>query len=87
MVHDPLFEPGELAALGLEPYAGGRVDAAVLQADHPEYGDFTPADLPGVRTVLDGRGVLDPARWPEVTVVRLGGGDALRRSDPSSGRR
>ncbi len=85
VVHDPLFEPGELAALGLEPYAGGRVDAAVLQADHAEYRGFAPADLPGVRTVLDGRGVLDPARWPEVTVVRLGGGDALARSPRSNG--
>ena len=40
---------GELASLGLEPYRDGlRVDAAVLQADHAEYGSFTPADLPGV---------------------------------------
>jgi nucleotide sugar dehydrogenase len=75
VVHDPLFTPGELASLGLEPYRDGlRVGAAVLQADHPEYSRFTPADLPGVTVVLDGRGVLDPGRWPGVTVVTLGSG-------------
>jgi nucleotide sugar dehydrogenase len=74
-VHDPLFTAGELAALGLEPYRRGlRVDAAVLQADHAEYERFSPEDLPGVTILLDGRGVLDPGRWPGVTVVRLGGG-------------
>jgi nucleotide sugar dehydrogenase len=77
VVHDPLFTPGELAALGLEPHcAGQRVDAAVLQADHEEYLGFSPPDLPGVRVLLDGRGVLDPSRWPGVAVVRLGGGVA-----------
>jgi UDP-N-acetyl-D-mannosaminuronate dehydrogenase len=72
-VHDPLFTAAELAALGLEPYRDGvRVDAAVLQADHQEYRGFTPADLPGVSVLLDGRGVLDPGRWPGVTVLALG---------------
>jgi UDP-N-acetyl-D-mannosaminuronate dehydrogenase len=74
VVHDPLFTPGELAALGLEPYAGQAVDAAVLQADHDEYRRFAPEDLPGVTVLLDGRGVLDAARWPGVTVLTLGGG-------------
>jgi nucleotide sugar dehydrogenase len=74
LVHDPLFTAWELAALGLEPYDGRRVDAAVLQADHDEYRGFTPADLPGATVLLDGRGVLDPARWPGVTVLSLGGG-------------
>jgi nucleotide sugar dehydrogenase len=84
VVHDPLFTPAELAALGLEPYRDGqRVDGAVLQADHAEYLDYSPADLPGVRVVLDGRGVLDPERWPAVTVVRLGGGGVP--SGPSTG--
>jgi nucleotide sugar dehydrogenase len=74
-VHDPLFTAGELAALGLEPYRPGlRVDAAILQADHEEYRSFSPADLPGVRVLLDGRGVVNPVRWPGVTVVSVGGG-------------
>jgi UDP-N-acetyl-D-mannosaminuronate dehydrogenase len=88
VVHDPLFSPAELSALGLEPYrAGQAVDAAVLQTDHVEYRGYTPADLPGVRVVLDGRGVLDPDRWPEVTVIRLGGGGVPPGSGPLPGRR
>ena len=43
---------------------------------------FTPADLPGVTVVLDGRGVLDAARWPGVTVVRLGAGDVHGHRGP-----
>ena len=82
-VHDPLFTPAELAALGLEPYREGlRCDAAVLQADHREYRGFTPADLPGVTVLLDGRGVLDPARWPGITVISLGRSHA--RADRSA---
>jgi nucleotide sugar dehydrogenase len=86
LVHDPLLGPGELAALGLEPYGDGRrVDAAVLQADHAEYGGFGPGDLPGITVLLDGRGVLDPDRWPGVTVVRLGGGGPDHRPSGRTG--
>jgi nucleotide sugar dehydrogenase len=73
LVEDPLLTADELSALGLEPYpAGTAVDAAVLQADHAEYQEWTPSDLPGVTVVLDGRGVLDPAQWPGVSVVGVG---------------
>lgn len=58
---DPLYEDGELAALGFEPWDGEPIDAAILQADHPEYRGLTAADLPGARAVLDGRAVLDLA--------------------------
>ncbi len=79
LVQDPLFGPDELVALGFEPYRAGQdVDAAVLQTDHDEYRRFSPGDLPGVRTVLDGRGMLDAADWPGVTVVSLGGGATYR---------
>ena len=40
-----------------------RSTGAILQADHAEYRDLGPADLPGARAVVDGRGVLDPARF------------------------
>jgi nucleotide sugar dehydrogenase len=80
LVHDPLFTPAELAALGLEPYRDGQhADAAILQADHEEYRDLTPSALPGVTVVLDGRGMLSTARWPGVAIVRLGAGDVVRR--------
>ncbi len=60
---DPLYDAGELAALGFSAWTGEPVDLAVLQADHPEYAALGPADLPGVRVVVDGRGVLDPAAF------------------------
>jgi UDP-N-acetyl-D-mannosaminuronate dehydrogenase len=75
LVHDPLYSAEELAALGLRPYrAGTAVDAAVLQADHREYRSFSPAELPGVRVVLDGRGMLAPEEWPGVRIVTIGRG-------------
>ncbi|MBW0101549.1 nucleotide sugar dehydrogenase [Pseudonocardia sp. KRD291] len=75
LVHDPLYTPLELDGLGLRAYRrGDPVVAAVLQADHREYRSWTPADLPGVRVVLDGRHALDPARWPGVEMLSLGGG-------------
>jgi UDP-N-acetyl-D-mannosaminuronate dehydrogenase len=68
VVHDPMYTADELAALGLKAYEpGSPVDAAVLQADHAEYRDLRPADLPGVRVLVDGRSVTDPADWAGVT--------------------
>ncbi len=73
LVHDPLFSSDELRALGLEPYpAGSAVDAAILQADHAEYRGWTPADLPGVRVLVDGRNLTEPAAWPGVQRLVIG---------------
>jgi UDP-N-acetyl-D-glucosamine dehydrogenase len=75
---DPLYDAGELAALGYAPWDGGPVDVAIVQADHEAYRALTPADLPGARRVVDGRWVLDPAPFAAagVEVVALGRGDA-----------
>jgi len=68
LVHDPMFTADELADLGLTAYqAGSTVDAAVLQADHAEYRDLRPDDLPGIRVLVDGRNFTDPANWAGVT--------------------
>ncbi len=73
VVHDPLYDDGELRALGLEPYAyGNPVDVAVVQTDHAEYAQIGPDDLPGVRLVVDGRRVTDAARWAGTPRVVLG---------------
>jgi nucleotide sugar dehydrogenase len=92
VVHDPLYSPTELLALGLDPYLPCcRADAAVVQTDHIEYARMGPADLPHVRVVLDGRDVLDPALWAGTTVIRLGRGggtgtapDGSRNHGPTS---
>lgn len=66
---DPLYDAGELAALGFEPWDGAPIDAAVVQADHATYLDLTPSDVPGARAIVDGRGVLDPAAFARAGVV------------------
>lgn len=77
VVHDPMFTDEELAGYGFDSYhTGDPVDVAILQADHPEYANLTPADLPDVQVVVDGRGVLDPAVWNSVKFFRLGNGEA-----------
>ncbi|WP_341359217.1 nucleotide sugar dehydrogenase [Georgenia sp. M64] len=74
-VHDPMYSDDELAAHGWEPYhLGENVDLAIVQADHPEYAALTPADLPGVRLLFDGRGVTDAARWIGTPRLVIGGG-------------
>ena len=59
LVSDPLYSDDELSALGLTPWDREPIDAAIVQADHAEYAQLSAADLPGVRVVLDGRGILD----------------------------
>ncbi|ROT33154.1 nucleotide sugar dehydrogenase [Micromonospora sp. HM5-17] len=72
-VSDPMYTAGELTALGLPAYADEPVTAAVVQADHAEYRTLGSADLPTVRVLVDGRRVTDPARWPGVRRVLIGG--------------
>lgn len=73
---DPLYSDDELRALGFEPWDGNGTGGAILQADHAAYTGMSPADLPGVRAIVDGRGLLDPARFVPVGVAfrRIGGG-------------
>lgn len=75
---DPLYDAAELRDLGFEPWDGGPIHGAILQADHEAYAALGPLDLPGVRAVVDGRGVLDPAllQAAGVAVRRIGGGGA-----------
>ena len=73
LVHDPLYRDDELVALGLSPYRiGDHVDAAIVQADHAQYRTLTPAELPGIRTLLDGRRLTDPELWRDITHAVIG---------------
>jgi nucleotide sugar dehydrogenase len=73
VVHDPMYSDDELVKLGFTPYhLGEPVDAVVIQADHAEYSSLTPADLPGVRTLVDGRRVTRAEDWPGVTHRTVG---------------
>ena len=78
-VHDPMYTDDELAALGLSPHhLGEPADAAVIQADHVGYASLGPADLPGVRTLVDGRGITDPQRWDDLAYAVVGRGTIRR---------
>ena len=74
LVSDPLYSDDELASLGLTAWDGGPIDAAIVQADHAEYAQLGAADLPGARVVLDGRAILDAARFAAagIAVERIG---------------
>ncbi len=66
-VSDPMYGPEELQALHLSPHEQGEpVDAVVIQADHAAYRDLSADDLPGVKVLVDGRRITDPARFPGV---------------------
>ncbi|QEC46738.1 nucleotide sugar dehydrogenase [Baekduia soli] len=80
---DPLYDDGDLTALGFAPWDGGPVHAAVVQADHSAYAQLSAADLPGVTVVVDGRGILDAARFEGVPVRRIGRPEGAGR-DPGS---
>ena len=72
-VHDPLYTDLELEALGFDAYRlGDPIDAAVVQADHAEYRELGPTDLPGVRTFIDGRRVSSAQHWPGVEYRVIG---------------
>jgi hypothetical protein len=38
-----------------------------VQADHAQYRGLAPDDVPGVRTLVDGRRVTDATAWAGVT--------------------
>lgn len=78
-VSDPLYDADELAALGLPAWDGAAVDGLIVQTDHVEYRALTPDATPGVRAVVDGRGVLDVDAWRAAGVpVRRIGRDGAR---------
>jgi UDP-N-acetyl-D-mannosaminuronic acid dehydrogenase len=74
LASDPLYTAQELAELGFHPWAGEPVDAAIIQADHPQYATLIPDDLPGAQAIIDGRAILHEQPWlaAGIPVVRLG---------------
>lgn len=71
VVHDPMYTDDELRDEGFEPYHfGEHADAAILQADHPEYANISDDTLPGVSVLLDGRNFVKSSS--SMKVVPLG---------------
>jgi nucleotide sugar dehydrogenase len=75
-VHDPMYTDAELVAYGFTPFhLGDKTDAAVVQANHPEYHNLKAEDLSGVRTVIDGRKILKSGQLRNVNLIFLGAAD------------
>ena len=78
LVHDPLYTDEELAKLGFAAYhVGEPADVAVVQTDHADYRTLAPADLPGVRLLVDGRHVSDGTLWAGTPRIVLGAGSSV----------
>ena len=72
-MHDPLYTDEELRGLGFEPYEiGEEVDLAILQTDHADYRELAPAQLPGVKLLVDGRAATDAERWTGTPRIVVG---------------
>ena len=74
VVHAGDRAPGRIGHRRERGGVGDPVDAAILQADHPEYAELTPADLPGIAVLVDGRNATRPANWAGVTRLVVGKG-------------
>lgn len=63
-VQDPMYTDDELGYYGFKSYHfGEEVDAAIVQADHKEYRQLSESDMPGLKTILDGRGITSEENW------------------------
>ena len=73
LVHDPMYTDDELKKYGFTPYHyGDSLDAAVIQADHKEYAELSSANLPGIKTLLDGRGITKANNWSDIKYHVIG---------------
>lgn len=73
LVHDPMYSDAELAHYGFDAYHYGEsVDAAIVQTDHAEYRELMSTQMPGVKTILDGRGITNENNWQGVRYHVLG---------------
>ena len=73
LVNDPMYTRAEIEALGFENYEFGEpVDAIVVQADHEEYTRIGATNLPGARTIVDGRDVTNQALRDAIPTYVIG---------------
>lgn len=73
VVHDPMYTDEELTKLGFTPYhLGEAADAVIVQADHSEYRSLSEADIPGAKTIVDGRRVINPVLAELIPTFVLG---------------
>lgn len=73
VVNDPMYTQAEIEALGFANYEfGSQVDAVIVQANHVEYKKVTAENLPGAKTIVDGRGVTSRALRDSIPTFVIG---------------
>lgn len=73
LVQDPMYTSTELTALGLEPYElNCDISSAIVHTDHQFFKNLTIKDIPGIRTIFDGRNILKKENFPGVNLIQLG---------------
>lgn len=81
VVHDPLFGADELEHMGFEVFElGEEADGAIIQTDHVQYSLLSGKDLPRVKVIYDGRRLIDPANFPNATILVIGGGSPTSKT-------
>ncbi|MBV7364125.1 nucleotide sugar dehydrogenase [Actinomycetaceae bacterium TAE3-ERU4] len=72
-VHDPMYTSQELEGYGFSAHVlGDEVDVVIVQTDHGEYRDLTPAQFPGIRLLADGRRVTKRDLWKGIPRIVIG---------------
>lgn len=73
VVQDPMYAAPELKQFGWDTYYfGEQADVVIIQADHAEYKDLKPSDIPGVKLLFDGRKVTNPELWAGTPRLAIG---------------
>jgi nucleotide sugar dehydrogenase len=73
--HDPYFDDEHLRRLGFEPWhfeSATSMKVAIVQAGHAAYREMDPGAIPGLELMVDGRNVLDRARYEAAGVRYVG---------------
>jgi nucleotide sugar dehydrogenase len=90
MIHDPLYTEDEIRRHGFTPRtsleASPTADVLILNTAHRVYRelDFTQLARSGVRAILDGRNLLDPARASAAGIVVVGIGRPFHETRSSA---
>lgn len=72
-VNDPMYTDEELNRLEFNAYHFGEpVEYVIVQANHSEYETLSSGDLPGVKSIVDGRRILKSELFPGVNVLEIG---------------
>lgn len=75
-VHDPMYSPQEIEAMGLTPgQYSDDVQGVIVQADHAEYRGLTSENIPTCEVLFDGRAVTANENWPGVNRIVIGLGN------------